>query len=102
MANVEVRFPLLRRVDIGLLPLSLPPIEGLVFYDVGVTWFEGQNLHWSRPSDFDPAFQRHALRSYGFGVRVNLFNFALLRWDYAIPLDAERDPNVTFSLGASY
>jgi hypothetical protein len=103
VANVEVRFPLLRRVDIGLLPLSLPPIEGLVFYDVGVTWFEGQKLHWSRPSGFDPAFQRHALRSYGFGVRLNLFNFALLRWDYAIPLDdPRRDSYWRFSLGPSF
>jgi hypothetical protein len=103
IANVEVRFPLLRRVDIGLLPLSLPPIEGLVFYDVGLTWFEGQNLRWSRPADFDPAFQRHALRSYGFGVRLNLFNFALLRWDYAIPLDdPRRDRYWRFSLGPSF
>jgi hypothetical protein len=103
IANVEVRFPLLRRVDIGLLPLSLPPIEGLVFYDVGLTWFEGQNLRWSRPADFDPAFQRHALRSYGFGVRLNLFNFALLRWDYAIPLDdPRRDRYWRFSLGPCF
>ena len=66
-------------------------------------WFEGQKLHWSRPSDFDPAFQRHALRSYGFGVRVNLFNFALLRWDYAIPLDDPHgDSYWRFSLGPSF
>ena len=105
VANVEMRFPLLRRVDIGLLPVSLPPIEGLVFYDVGVTWFEGQKLRWSRPTGFDPALQRHALRSYGFGVRVNLFNFALLRWDYAIPLDdprRDRDSYWRFSLGPSF
>ena len=103
VANVELRFPLFRRVDIGLLPLSLPPIEGLVFYDVGVTWFEGQTLRWSRPADFDPAFERHALRSYGFGVRLNLFNFALLRWDYSIPLDdPRRDRYWRFSLGPSF
>jgi len=33
---------------------------------------------------------------------VNLFNLAILRWDYAIPLDAERKANWTFSLGASF
>ena len=27
------------------------------------------------------------LRSYGAGIRLNLFGFALVRWDYAIPLD---------------
>jgi Tol biopolymer transport system component len=101
--NAEVRFPLFRRVDIGLLPLSLPPIEGLVFYDVGVSWFDGQSLHWSRPAGFDPGFQRHVLRSWGFGIRANLFNFALLRWDYSKPLDdLRRDGYWRFSLGPSF
>jgi hypothetical protein len=33
---------------------------------------------------------------------VNLFNLAILRWDYARPIAAGRDPNWTFSLGASF
>jgi hypothetical protein len=33
---------------------------------------------------------------------VNLFNLAILRWDYAHPLVGGRKPNWTFSLGASY
>jgi hypothetical protein len=40
--------------------------------------------------------------SWGAGLRVNLFNLAILRWDYAIPLSTDRKPNWTFSLGASY
>jgi hypothetical protein len=24
--------------------------------------------------------------SYGFGLRLNLFNYAILRWDYAKPI----------------
>jgi hypothetical protein len=33
---------------------------------------------------------------------VNLFNFALARWDYAIPLDIDRKGFWTFSLGPSF
>jgi hypothetical protein len=108
LANVEVRFPLLNRADIGILPISLPPIEGLVFYDVGATWFGGQRLHFSRPPDtwessVDAATDRYLMTSYGFGVRVNLFNWALLRWDYARPLDSRnRDGYWRFSLGPSF
>ena len=32
----------------------------------------------------------YPLRSYGFGLRLNLFNYAILRWDYAVPVDQER------------
>ena len=38
-------------------------------------------------SNFDANAQRYPLRSYGFGLRLNFFNYAILRWDYAVPLD---------------
>ena len=40
-----------------------------------------------RPAGYDEDTQRYVLRSYGAGIRLNLFGFALVRWDYAIPLD---------------
>jgi outer membrane protein assembly factor BamA len=101
VANAELRFPIIRRFDIGS-SFGLPPVDGLVFYDMGLAWSEGQKASLKKPENFDPDTQRYPLRSWGAGLRVNLFNLAILRWDYAIPLDAERDPNWTFSLGASY
>ncbi|HEX3158335.1 MAG TPA: hypothetical protein VHQ45_07440 [Gemmatimonadaceae bacterium] len=85
-ANAELRFPLLRRSELGFLPVFLPPIEGLVFYDAGVAWNGGQDVKLSRAQSDDPNV-RSLLTSYGLGVRVNLFGFAMLRWDYTIPLD---------------
>jgi outer membrane protein assembly factor BamA len=77
-----------------------------VFYDAGVAWFTGQRVSWTAKgrAPADPSIARSLLRSYGFGLRVNLFNLALLRWDYAIPLD---NPTRTkgfwrFSLGPSF
>ena len=87
VANAELRFPLVRRVDLGLLPISLPPLDGLFFYDAGMAWSKGQTVYGGRPPDYDGNTQRYPLRSYGFGLRLNLFNYAILRWDYAKPLD---------------
>jgi WD40 repeat protein len=87
--NAELRFPLVRRFDLGLLPISLPPVDGLFFYDAGMAWSAGQDVSLRRPEGYDQVTQRYPLKSYGFGVRLNLFNFALVRWDYAIPLDRE-------------
>ncbi len=101
--NAEVRFPLVRRFDIGTLPIGLPPIEGLVFYDAGLAWSKGQTVSLTRPGDYDFMLQRYPLRSFGVGLRVNLFNIAILKWDYAKPLDTPgRKPIWTFSLGPSF
>jgi outer membrane protein assembly factor BamA len=102
--NAEVRFPLIRRFDLGTLPVGLPPIEGLFFFDAGLAWSKGQEVSFSQPADYDFTRQRYPLRSYGAGIRVNLFNLAILKWDYAIPLDKEsgRKANWTFSLGPSF
>lgn len=86
-ANIEMRFPLVRRFDLGLLPISLPPVDGLVFYDAGAAWSKGQSVSFRKPDNYDENNQRYMLRSYGAGIRLNLFGFALVRWDYAIPLD---------------
>jgi hypothetical protein len=87
VANVEARFPLLRRVELGFAPITLPPIDGLFFYDAGIAWSKGQRVTGRRPMDYDVANDRVPVRSYGAGLRVNLFNYAILRWDYAIPVD---------------
>ena len=103
VANAEIRFPLIRRFDIGTLPIGLPPIEALIFYDAGIAWSKGQTVSLTKPDNYDFTLQRYPLRSYGVGLRVNLFNLAILKWDYAKPLDKPgRKPNWTFSLGPSF
>ena len=87
VANVELRLPLVRRIELGFLPITLPPVEGVIFHDAGVAWSKNQALYGSRPTGFDARSQRFPVRSWGAGVRINLFNYAMLRWDYAIPLD---------------
>ncbi|MGI8546320.1 MAG: hypothetical protein ACR2M1_03135 [Gemmatimonadaceae bacterium] len=101
--NEELRFPIIRRFDLGKSPIGLPPVDGAVFYDAGLAYSQGQTPHLARPANYDPKTQRYFLRSYGAGVRVNLFNLAVLRWDYAKPIDRVPSKfNWTFSLGASF
>ncbi|MEP6690369.1 MAG: hypothetical protein ABJD07_04385 [Gemmatimonadaceae bacterium] len=103
IANAELRFPIFRRVQIGSFPIPIPPIEGLVFYDAGVVWFGGQTLRWNARAGDDVTKVRTVMRSYGGGLRVNVFNFAILRWDYARPLDTpDRRWTWQFTFGPSY
>jgi outer membrane protein assembly factor BamA len=103
VANIELRFPLVRHVELGFLPIELPPLDGLFFYDAGLAWSRGQKVYAQRPPGFDISSERYPLRSYGFGLRLNLFNYAILRWDFAIPLDqAGRRGVWTWSLWPSF
>lgn len=87
LANAELRFPIIRRYGSRTNLLGgFPPIDGLFFYDAGVAWSGGQSLTLRRGPDYDFTTQRALLTSYGFGFRLNLFNIAIVRWDYAIPV----------------
>ncbi|HMI48449.1 MAG TPA: hypothetical protein VK481_07250, partial [Gemmatimonadaceae bacterium] len=69
----------------------------------GLAWNDLQTPHLGRaPEGNNPDLDRYPLTSWGAGLRVNLFNLAILRWDYARPMSTGRKPNWTFSLGASY
>ncbi len=102
-ANVELRFPIIRRLDLGSLPIGLPPVDGLIFYDAGVAWSAGQSAMLSQPSNYDFSKQRALLRSYGYGFRLNLFNIAIVRWDWAVPLNRPGQKGFgTWFFGPSY
>jgi outer membrane protein assembly factor BamA len=100
--NAELRFPIIRRFDLGS-SFGLPPLDGLFFYDAGLAWSSNQTPHLGNaPKGSNSDKDRYPLSSYGAGLRVNLFNLAILKWDYARPMVGGRKPNWTFSLGASY
>lgn len=86
LANVEMRFPIFNFLDLGVVPLGLPPVDGVAFFDVGTAFDDPAELAWSRARSADPSVLRSPLASYGFGLRVNI-SYIVLRVDYAIPLD---------------
>ncbi len=103
VANAELRFPVINRLELGILPIALPPVEGAFFYDAGVAWSAENTLQLRAPKDpqANPNV-RYPYRSYGVGVRVNLFNYAVLRWDYAKPVSIDHKPLWVFSIGPNF
>lgn len=103
-ANAELRFPILRRYGTRTNLLGgLPPVDGLFFYDAGVAWSQGQSVSLDRPATYNVDQQRALLRSYGFGLRMNLFNIAIIRWDWAKPVSRPGAKGFgTWFFGASY
>src|SRR5437867_6351353 len=103
VANVELRFPLTRSVVLGFLPVGLPPIEGALFYDMGLAWESGSIVKWQRDAGDDPETVRSPLRRWGGSIRVNFLGFVVLRFDYTKPLDRLRHKAYwTVSLGPTF
>ena len=102
VASAELRFPILTP-QFGFLPDGFPPIEGAIFYDIGLTWDEQSTIRWSRQSGDDPIRVRTPSQTIGFSVRTNLFGFAVARVDYAIPQERRGVKGLwTFSLGPAF
>jgi Tol biopolymer transport system component len=101
VGSVEIRFPILNP-SFGL-PAAIPPIEGALFYDIGLAWDDQSTLKWSRQSGDDPVRVRTPLQTIGVSVRTNLFGFAIARLDYAFPQDRPAVKGLwTFSLGPAF
>ncbi|MFI5280076.1 MAG: BamA/TamA family outer membrane protein [Gemmatimonadales bacterium] len=84
VGSAELRFPLLRSGAFGFIPVGLPPVEGAFWYDAGLAWNGGDKVQWTR-SITDADNVRSPISSYGFAVRMNLFGFAILNLNYAVP-----------------
>ena len=103
MVNAELRFPLTRSLVLGFLPVGFPPIEGALFYDVGMAWEGSSKLKWSRSATDNPDLVRTPLKSYGGSIRANLLGFVILRLDYTKPVNRPgRHPYWTVSLGPTF
>jgi hypothetical protein len=102
VGSVELRFPLLTP-QFGFLPDGFPPIEGAIFYDIGLAWDQRSTLRWSRQAGDDPIHVRTPSQTIGFSIRTNLFGFAVARVDYSIPQDRRAVKGLwTFSLGPAF
>ena len=50
VANFELRFPLLTP-QMKFVPKGLPPIEGVAFFDAGLSWNQNSVIKWSLPDN---------------------------------------------------
>ncbi len=102
-ASIELRFPLIRRFDLGFLPITMPPVDGEFFYDAGMAWTGGQSVTLTKPANYDPTTMRYPLRAFGYGFRINVFGIAIVKIDYAIPRDSFNSVGYwNWSIGQSF
>jgi outer membrane protein assembly factor BamA len=103
VTNIELRFPLTRSLQLGFLPIGFPPIEGAVFFDMGLAWQNGVTIKWDRSPLENPAAVRTPLKSWGGSIRANMLGLFIMRLDYTKPLDRVYDhPYWTFSIGPTF
>jgi Tol biopolymer transport system component len=80
VANIEVRFPLLRPMGVSRGMYGPLPVELAVFTDTGVAWKKGERPTFAGGT-------RQGVSSAGLTVRVNLLGFAVGQFDLARPFD---------------
>src|SRR6266513_276279 len=103
VGNIELRFPLTRTLVLGFLPVGFPPIEGALFYDIGMAWDDASTVKWNRAPSEDPLLVRTPLRSWGGSIRANVFGLMIMRLDYTKPLDRPWSRSYwTISLGPTF
>jgi WD40 repeat protein len=103
VGSVELRFPLTRSLVLGFLPVGFPPIEGALFYDIGMAWNDASTVKWHRAAGEDPVLVRMPLRSWGGSIRANVFGLLIMRLDYTRPLDRPlKHAYWTISLGPTF
>lgn len=103
LANMELRFPLIRYLLTGGLPLLFNNIIGVAFIDAGSTWYDDSKIKlFSRDSNGN-IITDDLLVGTGVGARV-YFLYFLLRFDVAWAYNVRgfSSPKFYFSLGTDF
>jgi Tol biopolymer transport system component len=103
MMNMEFRFPLIRYLVTGALPILFSNILGTAFIDVGSAWNQTGDLKFFRRNENGRVTSNDLLMGTGFGARV-FFLYFLVRFDvaWAYHLDHFSSPKFYLSLGADF
>ena len=103
LTNFELRFPLIRYLLTGGIPLLFNNIIGTVFFDAGTAWTNNSNLRLFKKNSNGNLVSDDLLMGTGVGARL-YFLYFLLRFDVAWPynIDGFKKPKFYFSLGADF
>lgn len=103
LANYELRFPLIRYLVPGPLPILFSNILGVAYIDAGTTWNNTSKLQLFNKNENGKTVSKDLLMGTGVGARV-YFLYFLLRFDvaWAYNLDKFEKPIFYFSIGADF
>jgi len=103
MLNIELRFPLIRYLLTGGLPLLFSNIQGVVFFDAGTAWSHNKELRLFKRDENDHLVTDDLLMGTGVGARM-FFLYFLMRFDvaWAYNIYGFSKPKFYFSIGADF
>lgn len=103
LANMELRFPLIRYLLTGGIPLLFNNIIGVAFIDAGTTWYDNSKIKLFSRNTAGSIITDDLLVGTGVGARV-YFLYFLLRFDvaWAYNIEGFSSPKFYFSLGADF
>lgn len=103
LANMELRFPLIRYLLTGGIPFLFNNIIGVAFVDAGAAWYDNSKLSLFTRNSFGNTITDDLLLGTGVGARV-YFLYFLLRFDvaWAYNIEGFSSPKFYFSLGADF
>ena len=103
LLNLELRFPLIRYLVAGPLPILFSNIFGAAFVDMGAAWNNNRQLRFFERDQNGKVISRDLLMGTGFGARIFLFYF-LMRFDIAWAYNVQHFsvPKFYFSLGYDF
>ncbi|GMU89239.1 MAG: peptidase S9 [Chlorobiota bacterium] len=103
LMNFELRFPFIRYLITGGLPLFFSNIMGALFFDAGAAWSDNTKLQLFTKNEKGNTITKDLLLGTGFGLRT-YFLYFLLRFDlaWAYNVDGFSKPIFYFSLGTDF
>ncbi|QQS36743.1 MAG: PD40 domain-containing protein [Ignavibacteriales bacterium] len=103
LMNMELRFPLIRYLLTGALPILFSNILGVAFIDVGTAWDKTGQLQFFSRNEKNSVISKDLLMGTGVGARL-YFLYFLLRFDvaWAYNVDNFSRPKFYISLGADF
>jgi Tol biopolymer transport system component len=103
LLNMELRFPFIRYLVTGALPILFSNIIGVAFMDVGTAWNQNRELNLFTKNDNGAVVTNDLLAGTGFGARV-YFIYFLLKFDvaWAYNLNSFTQPRYYISLGYDF
>ncbi|MGD8922837.1 MAG: hypothetical protein PVH24_06275, partial [Candidatus Zixiibacteriota bacterium] len=104
LMNWEFRFPMIQYFVMRFpLRFVITNVTGAIFTDMGAAWY-GSNFKGGTSAGGSSRLQ-DIKTGFGFGLRANLFNFVLLRYDLAWSTNfatVSAHPTSYFSFGADF
>jgi outer membrane protein assembly factor BamA len=95
--NVEIRFPLIDRIDFPI-GIRLGGIRGVLFFNLGGAFFEDENFQFFEK---DAVVLKDAIASYGAGMSFNIIGLEF-HWDAAQKTNFRDTSDWTYSFWIGY